>query len=116
MADPIPTQYATEFSTNWIHRAQQMQARFDAFVEDITFNGERKRFDRLQKQNSRKRTERKAPTPIIDTSTDSRWCYRETYDLPNTLAEEDAKNLAPLVLPASRRPSRLPWGEGLGRK
>ena len=101
MADPIPTQYATEFSTNWIHRAQQSKARFDAFVEDIQFNGERKRFDRLQKQSSSLRTERKAPTPITDTSTDSRWCYRATYDLANTLAEEDARNLAPLVLPDS---------------
>ena len=101
MADPIPTQYATEFSTNWIHRAQQSMARFDAFVEDIQFNGERKRFDRLQKQSSQLRTERKAPTPITDSSTDSRWCYRATYDLANTLAEEDARNLAPLVLPDS---------------
>lgn len=101
MADPIPSHYATEFSTNWMHRAQQMQARFDSWVEDISFSGERKRFDRLQKQTSTKRTSRKAPTPNVDVSTDSRWCYRETYDLSNTLAEEDARNLAPLVLPTS---------------
>lgn len=101
MADPIPSHYATEFSTNWIHRAQQSTARFDAFVEDIQFNGERKRFDRLQKQTSIQRTSRKAATPISDASTDSRWCYRATYDLANTLAEEDARNLAPLVLPDS---------------
>ena len=101
MADPIPSHYATEFSTNWIHRAQQMSARFDAWVEDISFSGERKRFDRLQKQSSHLRTTRKAPTPNTDVSTDSRWCYRATYDLSNTLAEEDARNLAPLVLPTS---------------
>ncbi len=101
MSDPIPLHYATEFSSNWIHRAQQMQARFDAFVEDVSFNGERKRFDRLQKQTSTQRTTRKAPTPVQDVSTDSRWCYRATYDLPNMLAEEDARNLAPLVLPDS---------------
>lgn len=101
MPDVIPSHYATEFSSNWIHRSQQMAGRFDAFVEDISFSGERKRFDRLQKQSSQLRTERKAPTPISDTASDSRWCYRATYDLANTLAEEDAKNLAPLVLPDS---------------
>lgn len=101
MADLIPTHYTTEFSTNWIHRAQQMKARFDAFVLDEQFSGERKRYDRLQKQDSRLRTERKAPTPVTETSTDSRWCYRQTYDLANVLAEEDASNLGSLVLPTS---------------
>lgn len=101
MPDPIPSHYATEFSTNWIHRAQQSTARFDAFVEDIQFNGERKRFDRLQKLTATLRTTRKANTPVQDVSTDSRWCYRATFDLPNILAEEDARNLAPLVLPDS---------------
>ena len=101
MADTIPTHYATEFSTNWIHRVQQTSAYLDAFVEDENFSGERKRYDRLTKQTSRRRTERKAQTPVTDTSTDFRWCYRKTYDLANLLAEEDARNLAPLVLPQS---------------
>lgn len=101
MADPIPSHYATEFNTNWMHRVQQSKAKFDAFVDSISFSGERKRFDRLARMQSQKRTSRKAATPIIDASTDSVWCYRETYDLPNLIAEEDARNLAPLVLPTS---------------
>lgn len=101
MADNIPVHYATEFSTNWIHRTQQMSARFDAFVDNENFNGERKRYDRIQKQTSRLRTERKATTPATDPTLDSRWCYRQTFDLANVLAEEDARNLAPLVLPTS---------------
>ena len=101
MADPIPLHYATEFHTNWMHRVQQSKSKFDAFVDSISFSGERKRFDRLQKMTSQKRTSRKAATPITDASTDSVWCYRETYDLANKIAEEDARNLAPLVLPNS---------------
>jgi hypothetical protein len=101
MADTIPTHYATEFSTNWIHRVQQTTAYLDSFVEDESFLGERKRYDRLTKQTSSKRTERKAQTPITDVANDFRWCYRQTYDLANILAEEDARNLAPLVLPQS---------------
>jgi hypothetical protein len=101
MPDSIPLHYATEFSTNWIHRAQQMKNKLDSFVMDESFLGERKRYDRLQKQNSQKRTERKAPTPITDPANDSRWCYRETFDLANILAEEDARNLGSLVLPTS---------------
>ncbi len=101
MGDTIPQHYTTEFSTNWIMRAQQMNARFDAFVVDENFNGERKRYDRLAKQSSQLRTERKAQTPVTDPGNDSRWIYRQTFDLANTLAEEDARNLAPLVLPTS---------------
>ena len=101
MADPIPSHYATEFNTNWTHRVQQMRARFDAYVEEHSFSGERKRFDRINKQSSVLRTERKAPTPVKDVDTDSRWAYRNTFDLANILAEEDARNLAPLVLPDS---------------
>jgi hypothetical protein len=101
MADTIPLHYATEFSTNWIHRTQQMKAYLSDWVESESFMGERKRYDRLQKQTSSLRTERKAQTPVSDTSNDSRWCYRQTYDLANVLAEEDARNLAPLVLPSS---------------
>lgn len=101
MADPIPSHYATEFNTNWMHRTQQMVSRFDGYVEDHSFSGERKRFDRINKQTSVERTERKAPTPVKDLDTDSRWTYRRTFDLANVLAEEDARNLAPLVLPTS---------------
>ncbi len=101
MADTIPSHYTTEFSTNWIHRAQQTLARFDAYVVDEQFEGERKRYDRLFKQTSRLRTERKAPTPVAEAATDSRWCYRQTYDLTNVLAEEDARNLGRLILPTS---------------
>jgi hypothetical protein len=99
--DTIPAHYSTEFSTNWMMRAQQMKARFDAFIVDENFTGERKRYDRLFKQESQERTERKAPTPVTDPGNDSRWCYRRTFDLANTLAEEDARNLGPLVLPTS---------------
>jgi hypothetical protein len=102
MADTIPAHYTTEFSTNWIQRAQQMKARFDAFVTEENFSGERKRYDRLYKQESHERTERKAQTPVTDPSNDSRWIYRRTFDLANTLAEEDARNLAPLTLPDSK--------------
>lgn len=101
MPDEIPKHYATEFSTNWIHRAQQHKARLDAWVVDENFMGERKRYDRLASQTSQQRTSRKAPTPITDPGNDSRWCYRNTFDLANTLAEEDARNLSPLVLPDS---------------
>lgn len=101
MPDNVPAHYATEFSRNWIQRAQQMKARFDEFVVDENFDGERKRYDRLFKQDSTERQERKAPTPVTDPGSDSRWVYRRTFDIANTLAEEDSRNLAPLLLPTS---------------
>lgn len=101
MPDTIPQHFTTEFSTNWIHRTQQMKPRLAAFVEDDNFAGERKRYDRLFKQNSRERTERKAPTPISDPGNDSRWALRRSFDLGNLLDADDAKNLGALVLPTS---------------
>jgi len=101
MPDSIPSHYTTEFSTNWIHRTQQMKPRLAAFVEDDNYAGERKRYDRLFKQNSRERTERKAATTITDPGTDSRWAVRRSFDLGNLLDQDDAKNLGALVLPTS---------------
>lgn len=101
MADEIPLHYTTEFNTNWIHRVQQTKARLDAFVEDESFEGERKRYDRLSAQTSRLRTERKGPTNITDPGMDFRWCYRQSFDLGNMLDMDDAKNLGKLVLPTS---------------
>lgn len=97
----MQSHYATEYSTNWISRVQQRRARFDAFVLDESFSGERKRFDRVDKSTAQERTSRKAATPVSDLSTDSRWVHRRTFDLAHVLAEEDARNLAPLVLPNS---------------
>lgn len=101
MADTIPQHYSTEFSTNWIHRVQQTKCRLDGFIEKENFLGERKRYDRIGAQTSRKRTERKGPTNITDPSLDFRWAYRNTYDLGNLLDKDDAKNLGSLVLPTS---------------
>jgi hypothetical protein len=78
-----------------------MKARLDEFVTDETFDGERKRFNRLAAQNSRLRTERKGPTVISEASSDMRWAYRKEYDLANTLDRTDAENLGKLVLPTS---------------
>ncbi len=97
----IPGHFTTEFSTNWIHRTQQMKARLHPFVVEEDFEGERKRYDRLYKQNSRERTERKAPTPLNDPGMDSRWIVRRSFDLGNLLDQDDAKNLGKLVLPTS---------------
>lgn len=101
MADTVPQHFTTEFSTNWIQRAQQTGARLDAFVEEESFMGERKSYDRIGAQNSRKRTERKGPTQIQDFDTDKRWIYRESYELPNLLDKDDAINLGALTLPTS---------------
>ncbi len=97
----IEPHFTTEFSSNWIHRVQQKKARLDAFVDDENFDGERKRYDRLQKQNSREKTQRIQPTTPVDVESDSRWCYRRAFDVVNILDEDDAKNLGKLVLPTS---------------
>lgn len=99
MADTIPAHSTTEFSTNWIHRAQQMTGRLDPYVIDETFDGERKRYDRIDAQTSRERTERKGPTVIEDASTDSRWAYRRSFEKTNLLDRDDEKNLGKLILP-----------------
>lgn len=101
MADTIPQHYTTEFSTNWIHRVQQTKGRLDAFVEGESFTGERKRYDRIGAQTSRKRTERKGPTNLSDPTLDFRWAYRQSFDLGNLLDKDDAQNLGQLVLPTS---------------
>jgi hypothetical protein len=101
MPDLVPQHYTTEFATNWIQRTQQTKARLDAFVVDESFNGERKRWNRLAAQNSRLRTERKGPTVVSEASSDLRWAYNKSYDLANTLDRDDAQNLGNLVLPTS---------------
>jgi hypothetical protein len=102
MADVIPTHYSTQFSSNWISRIQQGKCRLDAFIEYDDFMGERKRYDRMSSQSAQQRTERKGPTRITDTTSDSRWAYRKSFDIANLLDADDAKNLAPLVLPTSQ--------------
>jgi hypothetical protein len=101
MPDNIPSHYTTQFSTNWTHRISQGKARLDAFVESEDFDGERKRYDRIGTMTAQERTERKAPTRIIDASTDSRWAVRKSYDIANLLDKDDEKNLGALVLPTS---------------
>lgn len=101
MPDTIPAHYTQEFSTNWIHRVQQTKGRLDGYVEDESFEGERKRFDRIGAQHSRRRTERKGPTNLSDPGLDSRWAYRQSFDLGNLLDKDDAQNLGRLVLPTS---------------
>tara|TARA_R110000796_G_scaffold146766_3_gene263425 strand:+ start:752 stop:1546 length:795 start_codon:yes stop_codon:yes gene_type:complete len=78
-----------------------MSARLDAYVDEETVNGERKRYDRIGAQNSRKRTERKGATNLQDPTLDNRWAYHASYDIGNLLDKKDAKNLGSLVLPTS---------------
>lgn len=99
--DTIPSHYTTQFSTNWIHRINQVRSRLDAFCVCEDFEGERKRYDRVGSMNGQLRTDRKGATRITDASTDSRWAYRKSYDLANLLDKDDAKNLGQLVLPTS---------------
>ena len=101
MADNIPSHYTTQFSTNWIHRINQMRSRLDAFCVFEDFDGERKRYDRVGSMTAQLRTERKGATRITDANTDSRWAHRKSYDLANLLDKDDAKNLGQLVLPTS---------------
>jgi hypothetical protein len=101
MPDLIPQHYSTEFSSNWIHRVQQTKSRLDEFVVSENYAGERKRYDRLYAQNSSLRTERKAPTPIVDPGMDSRWAVRKSFQIGNLLDKDDALNLGPLVMPTS---------------
>jgi hypothetical protein len=101
MPDTIPDHYTTQFSTNWIHRINQMRSRLDAFCVFEDFDGERKRYDRVGSMTAQQRTERKGATRITDASTDSRWAFRKSYDLANLLDKDDAKNLGQLVLPTS---------------
>lgn len=101
MADTIPLHYTTQFSTNWIHRINQMRSRLDAFCVFEDFDGERKRYDRVGSMTAQERTERKGATRITDANTDSRWAHRKSYDLANLLDKDDAKNLGALVLPTS---------------
>src|SRR5262245_41035486 len=101
MPDLIPQHYSTEFSSNWIHRVQQTKSRLDEFVVTESYAGERKRYDRLYAQNSSLRTERKAPTPIVDPGMDSRWAVRKSFQIGNLLDKDDALNLGPLVMPTS---------------
>ena len=101
--DNIPAHFTTEYSENWVARTQQRKSRLDPFINIIDFNGERKRFDRVGASVSRRRTERAAPTPVSNATSDSRWAYREFFEIPaRILDEDDALNLAPLVLPTSQ--------------
>jgi hypothetical protein len=101
--DVIPTHYTTEYNTNWISRTQQVKQRLADYVDVIQFNGERKRFDRVQPSVSRRRTERNAPTPVSAATSDSRWAYRQFFDIPARLLDpSDAMNLGTVTLPTSQ--------------
>ncbi len=103
MPDQIPAHYTTEYSSNWISRTQQRKSRLDAYIDSLSFTGERKRFDRVGASVSRRRTERAAPTPVSNASSDSRWAYREFFEIPaRILDEDDALNLGVLTLPTSQ--------------
>lgn len=102
-ADQVPNHYTQEYNTNWISRVQQERSRLEPWIESISFSGERKRFDRLQGSKSRRRTERIAPTPVANAESDSRWAYREFFEIPARLLDkDDALNLGPLTLPTSQ--------------
>jgi hypothetical protein len=104
VADTLYEHYTTEFSNNWIPRAQQARSRLSDFIDfqNGTFRGERKRFDRSASQSSRRRTERKAPTVAVNPTLDFRWINRASYELVNDLDEDDAENLGELILPTGR--------------
>lgn len=102
-SDTIPQHFTTEFNTNWEARIQQTTGRLDAFIDFVSFNGERKRFDRMGVATSRERTERKGPTPVANRETDFRWAYRRLMEIPAVLLDkDDADNLGQLVLPTSQ--------------
>lgn len=103
MPDVIPTHFTTEYNSNWIGRTQQRKSRLDAYLDIISFNGERKRFDRVQASQSRRRTERAAPTPVANAVSDSRWAYRQMFEIPARILDaDDAANLGALTLPTSQ--------------
>ncbi len=103
MPDSIPAHYTTEYSSNWISRTQQRKSRLDNFIDIISFTGERKRFDRVGASQSRRRTERAAPTPVSNATSDSRWAYREMFEIPARILDaDDAANLGVLTLPTSQ--------------
>ncbi len=101
MADDTYLHYTHEFNGNWIPKAQQLRSRTSDFVDwqSGTFKGERKRFSRMESQNFRRKTERKALTIATNPDTDFRWIAREAYDLANDLDEFDAELLGELVTP-----------------
>lgn len=102
-SDVIPLHYTTEFSKNWESRVQQTKSRLDPWIETISFTGERKRFDRVDKSTSQRRVERKAPTPVSNATSDSRWAFRESFEIPAKLLDvDDAMNLGNLTLPNSQ--------------
>jgi hypothetical protein len=98
---PVNDHYTTQFATNWIHRIQQTKQRLAPFIDWDAFSGERKRYDRLGAQSSQPKTERNAPTPIQEASSDSRWAVRQEFNMGNLLDKKDAKKLGELVLPQS---------------
>lgn len=101
MADDLMNHVATEFSRNWQARTGQKKSRLMPYVQMEEFQGERKRFDRLDNMSANEITTRKATTPITDQATDQRWCYFKKYDLANLLDQWDKDMLAPLALPDS---------------
>jgi hypothetical protein len=101
MAD-FYNQYTTEFNTNWLQRIQQQQSKLAPYLHVEEFDGEKKRFDRLGSTSAQERTQRNGPTPTASVSTDSRWAWRKSFDIPAKLIDrDDEQNLGPLVLPNS---------------
>jgi len=94
--------YTTEFNQNWLTRIQQMPSKLAQYISTEEFDGEKKRYDRMNTVAVQERTMRNGPTPTQNVSTDSRWAKRKSFDIPAHLIDRDeAQNLGALTLPNS---------------
>lgn len=93
--------YEKEFSTNWEHKAQQMDSRLSPAVTRDTFKGRSKWYNELDTGSMTEITERKGDTPDGDSTGIKYWIFRRKFEFVKTYDEDDEVQLGTIILPDS---------------
>ncbi len=97
----VPEFYTTEFSQNWDHMVQQMQARLKEFAVTTSVKGKEKTFNLFGPQEMTRKMSRNGATKHSDVTLEKYWLRPLPYELANLFDEFDESFLGEVVLPTS---------------
>lgn len=97
----IPSQYPTQYDTNWWALAQQKPSKLMSHVTIERVQGKEKRFQQLGQRAWQPTVGRAQQTRIADQSISNRWLTPYPYDDASVFDEWDEEYLGQIVLPKS---------------
>lgn len=94
MSFQVTEAFVQQFSSNFLHLAQQQRSRLEMCVRverDIV--GESKKINRLGATSAQKKTTRHGDTPLIETPHSTRWIDLDDYEWADLVDELDKKRM-----------------------